>query len=318
MRRLSEIHDVNDERPDGPLFGFSKYRFSLSVHVFHASAKLLETSVPDHIPNSPISQNLYKMPPAVKSLAESLSGYPNPIPPSLQNHSFATVLPLDSVVVTPSTLLVDPLSGLHILALLFKSNRIASLVPHGTAASVPESLQALLVLGALEDLFHFQVRDGAKDSLGVDELLLREQVAQRRRSDPGRSAEATSSLVFIVVLVLAVGHDLWKSDVVAVGVHWRGLGRFGRFGHGFGVWNSGRCLELARGAVLIALVGLGLLIVLRSRWVGVLGEWNACTTMLHGLAGMSRSLSVLQLMLVVHGGLEYAAACVVRSRRRSV
>lgn len=50
MRRLSETHGVNDERPDGPLFGFSKYRFSFSIHVFHASAKLLKTSVPDHIP----------------------------------------------------------------------------------------------------------------------------------------------------------------------------------------------------------------------------------------------------------------------------
>ena len=68
-----------------------------------------------------------------------------------------------------------------------------------------------------------------------------------------------------------------------------------------------RCLELARGAVFIALVGLGLLVVLGSRWVGVLSEWNACTTMLHGLAGMGWSLSVLQLVLVVHSGLEDAA-----------
>jgi hypothetical protein len=39
--------------------------------------------------------------------------------------------------------------------------------------------------------------------------------------------------------------------------------------------------------------------------------------MLHGLAGMGRSLSVLQLMLVVHSGLENAA-CVMGSWRRSV
>ena len=235
-------------------------------------------------------------------------------PSSLQDRTSANSLTLDSVVVTPATLLVDPFSSLHVLALLLKSDRIASLVPHGTAASVSESLQALLVLGALEDLFHFQVRDGTKDCLWVDELLLCEQVAQRRRCDPGRSAEATSSLVFLVVLILTVGHDFWKSNVVAVGVHRRGLGRLG---HGFGVGNSSRCLELARGAILTALVGLRLLVVLSSRWVGVLGKWNTCTTMLHGLAGMGRSLSMLQLMLVVHSGLEYAA-CVVRSRWRSV
>jgi hypothetical protein len=93
-------------------------------------------------PNLP---SLYKTPSTIAEISQVLviktpKPRPTVITISLLCPLFVLSLSLYSVVVTPATVLVDPLSSLHILPLFFQSDGITSLVPHGTAASVSESL----------------------------------------------------------------------------------------------------------------------------------------------------------------------------------
>jgi len=132
----------------------------------------------------------------------------------------------------PTTILNEALPSLTILAALLLGNPIVR--PHSAGGALAELLVAVLVA---EDLLHVQGRDGPEDVLRVHQLLLLQELAQRRRVHPRRRLE-----LVLRVLVFRVRRDLWQRDRLAWRVVLRRFGAgFGRrFGHEVGIGSPGR------------------------------------------------------------------------------